>query len=134
MRELNPPFRREGPVSLADRRTGHVECDAQELNLQILRGWLGYGQLGLPMPNRRMLFAVAQAGVEPADHEGLSFAGLRTTPLHSQAPSTGFGPAISCVTGRRALQAAPRGHVHVPVAQVGVEPGTAAQRWSHPWF
>ena len=38
------------------------------------------------------------------------------------APSTGFGPAISCVTGRRALQAAPRGHVHVPVAQVGVEP------------
>ncbi len=26
------------------------------------------------------------------------------------APSTGFGPAISCVTGRRALQAAPRGH------------------------
>ncbi len=57
MRESNPPFRREGPVSYADRRTSRVfECDEQELNLQILKGWLGYGQLGLPMPNRRMLF------------------------------------------------------------------------------
>ena len=37
------------------------------------------------------------------------FADLRTAP-YSKAPSTGFGPAISCVTGRRALQAAPRGH------------------------
>ena len=43
-------------MSYADRRTGHVECDEQELNLQILKGWLGYGQLGLPMPNRRMMF------------------------------------------------------------------------------
>ena len=34
----------------------------------------------------------------------------------------GFEPTISCVTGRRALQAAPRGHVHVQVAQVGFEP------------
>ena len=42
------------------------QCDEQELNLQILMGWLGYGQLGLPMPNRRMLLSVAQAGVEPA--------------------------------------------------------------------
>ena len=42
------------------------QCDEQELNLQILKGWLGYGQLGLPMPNRRMSFQVAQAGVEPA--------------------------------------------------------------------
>ena len=50
------------------------------------------------------------------------FAGLRTAPCSLKAPSTGFGPAISCVTGRRALQAAPRGHVHVQVAQVGVEP------------
>ena len=65
MRELNPPFRLEGPVSCTDRRTSRVQCDEQELNLQILKGWLGYGQLGLPMPNRRMV-AVAQAGVEPA--------------------------------------------------------------------
>ena len=43
-------------MSYADRRTGHVECDEQELNLQILKGWLGYGQSGLPMPNRRMVF------------------------------------------------------------------------------
>ena len=56
MRELNPPHQIEGLVSYADRRTGHVECDEQESNLQILSGWLGYGQLGLPMPNRRMLF------------------------------------------------------------------------------
>ena len=34
----------------------------------------------------------------------------------------GFEPTTSCVTGRRALQAAPRGHVVVLVAQVGVEP------------
>ena len=44
------------------------------------------------------------------------FADLRTAPcfsgrgMESQASSTGFEPAISCVTGRRALQAAPRGH------------------------
>ena len=43
-----------------------LECDEQELNLQILAGWLGYGQLGLPMPDRRVLFSVAQAGLEPA--------------------------------------------------------------------
>ena len=34
----------------------------------------------------------------------------------------GFEPTISCVTGRRALQAAPRGRIVVRVAQVGVEP------------
>ena len=50
------------------------------------------------------------------------FASLRTAPFHS-ALSTRFELAISCVTGRRALRAAPRGHcVFHPVAQVGVEP------------
>ena len=34
----------------------------------------------------------------------------------------GFEPTISCVTGRRALLAAPRGRIVVRVAQVGVEP------------
>ena len=40
------------------------------------------------------------------------------------APPDGFEPTISCVTGRRALQTAPRGRVVLlcPVAQVGVEP------------
>ena len=124
VRESNPPRQIEGLVSYADRRTGHVfKCDEQELNLQILAGWLGYSQLGLPMPNRRMLSSVAQAGVEPADHQGSGTAGAPceawsrwSWPLCRfayralfQAPSTGFGPAISCVTGRRALQAAPRG-------------------------
>ena len=66
MRESNPPHRIEGPVSYTDKRTGRIKCDEQELNLQILAGWLGYGQLGLPMPNRRMSSSVAQAGVEPA--------------------------------------------------------------------
>ena len=37
------------------------------------------------------------------------FADLRTAPFF-QATSTGFEPVISYVTGRRALQAAPRGH------------------------
>ncbi len=40
------------------------------------------------------------------------FADLRTAPCSSKAPSTGFEPVISCVTGRRALQAAPRGPNH----------------------
>ena len=34
----------------------------------------------------------------------------------------GFEPTISCVTGRRALLAAPRGRIVARVAQVGVEP------------
>jgi hypothetical protein len=34
----------------------------------------------------------------------------------------GFEPMTSCVTGRRALQAAPRGRIAQSVAQVGVEP------------
>lgn len=48
------------------------------------------------------------------------FASLRTA--SSQAPSTGFEPAISCVTGRRALRTAPRGRKLKSVAQVGFEP------------
>ena len=59
-----------------DERAVMFQCDEQELNLQILKGWLGYGQLGLPMPDRRVLFSVAQAGVEPAHHQGLSLAAL----------------------------------------------------------
>ena len=47
-------------------------------------------------------------------------ASWRTVP---QASPTGFEPVISCVTGRRALQAAPRGRiVSSKVAQVGLEP------------
>ncbi len=38
--------------------------------------------------------------------------------MFTEASPAGFEPAISCVTGRRALQAAPRGQV----AQVGFEP------------
>lgn len=97
------------PVPIDERAV--LECDEQELNLQILAGWLGYGQLGLPMPNRRVLLSMAQAGLEPAVHQGLSLAALPIcVPRHlPPAPSTGFEPAISCVTGRRALQAAPRG-------------------------
>ncbi len=33
VRELNPPHQIEGLVSYADRRTGHVQCAGQELNL-----------------------------------------------------------------------------------------------------
>ena len=56
VRESNPPFRLEGPASCADRRTSHVECAGQELNLHSLSGWLLYRQLGSPMPSRRMFF------------------------------------------------------------------------------
>jgi hypothetical protein len=41
-----------------------------------------------------------------------------------KAPPAGFEPAISCVTGRRALQAAPRG-LYVSVAQAGLEPAAS---------
>ena len=58
------------------------------------------------------------------------FADLRTAP--SKAPSTGFEPAISCVTGRRALQAAPRGQ-HISNGPGGTRthsiPGSKP-RWS----
>ena len=124
VRESNPPFRLEGPVSCADRRTSRTECDEQELNLQTLAGWLGYGQLGLPMPNRRMCLSGgggSRTRRSPRFELG-RFSGLRTAPSFSKTPPTGFEPAISCVTGRRALQAAPRGHIRFPVAQVGVEP------------
>ena len=76
VRESNPPFRLEGPVSCTDRRTSHVECDEQELNLQVLWGRLGYGQLGLPMPNRRIGFQWCRRESNPHTHEGLSFAAL----------------------------------------------------------
>jgi hypothetical protein len=68
---------------------------------------------------------VAQAGVEPAKSPRFElgrFSDLRTVPQFSQAPSTGFEPAISCVTGRRALRAAPQGRPMFPVVQVGFEP------------
>ena len=125
-------LRGQRPVPIDERAV--LECDEQELNLQILAGWLGYGQLGLPMPDRRELFSVAQAGVEPAVHQGLSLAALPIcVPRHlPPAPSTGFEPAISCVTGRRALQAAPRGQ-HVSNGPGGTRthsiPGSKP-RWS----
>ena len=80
--------------------------------------------MGLPMPNRRVLFKWRRRESNPQSRrfELRRFADLRTTPCLPKATSTGFEPVISCVTGRRALQAAPRGHVHVQVAQVGVEP------------
>ena len=74
-------------------------------------GWLGYSHLGSPMPSRRMFSSGAggsRTRTSPRFELG-RFADLRTAPCFSKAPSTGFEPAISCVTGRRALQAAPRG-------------------------
>ncbi len=59
------------------------QCDEQELNLQILKGWLGYGQLGLPMPNRRMLFASGAGGTRTRRSPRFElgrFADLRTAP------------------------------------------------------
>ena len=78
--------------------------------------------MGLPMPNRRVSFKWRRRELNPQSRrfELRRFAGLRTAPCLSKATSTGFEPVISCVTGRRALQAAPRGRVQV--AQVGVEP------------
>ena len=83
------------------------------------RKGLGTGSRRLSLRGKK-----APVGVEPADHEGLSFAALPVCVprrIHP-APSTGFEPVFSCVTGRRALLAAPRGHNLLQVAQVGVEP------------
>ena len=75
------------------------------------QGMAGLRPVRLANAQSSHVVRVAQAGVEPADHQGLSLAALPIcVPRHLQAPSTGFGPAISCVTGRRALRAAPRGH------------------------
>lgn len=94
-----------------DERAVMFQCAGQELNLHSLAGWLLYRQLGSPMPSRRMFSSGAggsRTRRSPRFELG-RFADLRTAPRLSKAPSTGFEPAISCVTGRRALQAAPRG-------------------------
>ena len=57
---------------------------------------------------------VARVGVEPTDKsprfELGRFTGLRTVPFPQASPA-GFEPAISTLTGWRALQAAPRGQI-----------------------
>ena len=83
-----------------------LQCDEQEFNLQILKGWLGYGQLGLPMPNRRV-FLQWPGGSRTRSHQGSGTAAKRWSwPLCrfayravviKSAPA-GFGPAVSCVT------------------------------------
>ena len=78
------------------------------------------------MPNRRkLLFASSTDGSRTHRHsrrfELRRFAGLRTV-LSWPASPMGFEPTISCVTGRRALRAAPRGQIVMSVAQVGLEP------------
>lgn len=89
------------------------------------------------MPNRRKsLFASSTDGSRTHRRsrrfELRRFAGLRTV-LSCPASPMGFEPTISCVTGRRALRAAPRGRVVMSVAQVGLEghsiPGSKP-RWS----
>ena len=78
------------------------------------------------MPNRRkLLFASSTDGSRTHKRsrrfELRRFAGLRTV-LSCPASPMGFEPTISCVTGRRALRAAPRGRIVMSVAQVGLEP------------
>ena len=72
---------------------------------------LGYRPVGLADAQSTHVFKWRRRESNPQSprFELRRFADLRTAPFF-QAPSTGFEPAISCVTGRRALQAAPRGH------------------------
>ena len=65
VRESNPPFRREGPMSYADRRTGHLQCAGQELNLQSLLA-ADLQSVGLADAQPTHIDRMAQAGVEPA--------------------------------------------------------------------
>ncbi len=124
VRELNPPFRLEGPASYTDRRTSHGSVRRAGVEPAHPKGGCFTGSWAHRCPADAW-FSGGAGESRTRSHQGLSLAALpclRTAPCSSKAPSTGFGPAISCVTGRRALLAAPRGHVHVSVAQVGVEP------------
>ena len=82
------------------------------------QGMAGLRPVGLTNAQSSRIVQVAQAGVEPAVTKVSGTAAQRwSSPLCRfayraifQATSMGFEPTISCVTGRRALQAAPRGH------------------------
>jgi hypothetical protein len=111
-----------------DRRTGQVvfKCAGQELNLQSPKAG---GLRPLELANAQPTHAVrcsSGAGRSRTDRsprfELGRFACLRTAPQSLKASPAGFEPAISCVTSRRALLAAPRGRVAFSVAQVGLEP------------
>ncbi len=112
VRESNPPFRLEGPASYTDRRTSHISVRRAGVEPANPCGMAGLRPVRLANAQSSRVVRVAQAGVEPAGHEGLSFAAMPVCVprrIHP-APSTGFEPVFSCVTGRRALLAAPRGH------------------------
>src|SRR5437763_5397646 len=80
---------------------------------------LDVGQESSPLDHGTI--AVAEVGIEPTiDHQALDLAALPVCVLCQQASPAGFEPAISTVTGWRALRTAPRGRNLL--AQVGVEP------------
>ena len=128
VRELNPPRQLEGldPVPIDERAMS--KCVGQELNLQASRAG-GLQPVGHANAQPTHVVRVAQAGVEPAHHQGLSLAALPIcVPCRMfKASSTGFEPTISSVTGRRALQAAPRGLVSSQWLRWDSNP-------QHPWF
>ena len=73
------------------------------------RGRVGYGHRGSPMPSRRMsarkITPIARVGCGPTRHEGLSpdAPPVRVPCRIDRAPSMGFEPTTSTVTGWRAL-------------------------------
>ena len=124
VRESNPPFRREGPVSCADRRTDqHISAPGRSRTCKACQAsGLRPLELANAQPTHLLEWRRRESNPQSRRFELRRFAFLRTTPSFAQTPSTGFGPAISCVTGRRALRTAPRGQQTIAVAQVGVEP------------
>ena len=111
------------------------QCAEQELNLQSSKAG-GLQPLGPANAQSTHVVQVARVRVELTDdHEGLSFAALPVCVPRRvvKASPMGFEPTISCVTGRRALQAAPRGRSFSCSSSGGIRthsiPGSKP-RWS----
>jgi hypothetical protein len=99
-----------GPPAMTEIES---KCVGTELNRQSPKAG-GLRPLGLANAQPTRLKLVTRVGVEPTDHEGLSFAALPDcVPRRfvKKASPRGFEPLISTLTGWRALRTAPRGRV-----------------------
>jgi hypothetical protein len=97
---------REKPPTSSDARSGVAQCAAPSLHLALPP----LARPRIPSPEPPVPFPQLQVRVS---HPAL---GAYETPLSTGSPAsiqkaspTGFEPVISCLTGRRALPAAPRG-------------------------
>ena len=132
VRESNPPLQLEGLMSCADRRTDlhreppvggeGVEPSAYRLTIDG-NGFTGRREEHHPREPSASGTGGSRTHRSPRFELG-RFAGLRTVPFFPlSAPPMGFEPAISTLTGWRALRAAPRRRDRM--AQEGFEPSAS---------